>query len=65
MESRDSHLSRELADHDLGANKGSTPGPPVSSSSRNTTPAAKYNKIMMSSVGEWQVGSRLVLNLLK
>ncbi|KAB7496858.1 Exocyst complex component 2 [Armadillidium nasatum] len=57
MESRDSHLSRELADHDLGANKGSTPGPPVSSSSRNTTPAAKYNKIMMSSVGEWQASA--------
>lgn len=54
MNSRDSHLNRELTDHDLGAGKGSTPSS-VGGSSRNSTPAAKYNKIMMSSVGEWQV----------
>ncbi|MCL4138819.1 UNVERIFIED_CONTAM: hypothetical protein GTU68_063382, partial [Idotea baltica] len=53
MDSRDAHLNRELADHDLGASKGATPGPIVASS-RNSTPAAKYNKIMMSSVGDWQ-----------
>lgn len=28
--------------------------------SRHSTPAAKYNKIMMSSVGEWQVGTVLI-----
>lgn len=48
---RDSHLNREMADHDLGSG-----GNKLTSSGglRNTTPAAKYNKIMMSSVGEWQ-----------
>ena len=50
---RNTHLNREMADHDLGSGGGKM----VSNSggSRNTTPAAKYNKIMMSSVGEWQV----------
>ncbi|KAK8724030.1 hypothetical protein OTU49_011406 [Cherax quadricarinatus] len=53
MSVRDAHLNREMADHDLGSgggktNTGGTGGP------RHATPAAKYNKIMMSSVGEWQ-----------
>lgn len=50
---RDSHLNREMADHDLGSGGGkmSTGG---TGGARHFTPAAKYNKIMMSSVGEWQ-----------
>ncbi|KAK7073978.1 Exocyst complex component 2, partial [Halocaridina rubra] len=54
---RDSHLNRELADHDLGSGSGKAgvgSGVSGTGGSRNTTPAAKYNKIMMSSVGEWQ-----------
>lgn len=50
---RDTHLNREMADHDLGSGSVKI-GVIGSGGSRNTTPAAKYNKIMMSSVGEWQ-----------
>ena len=53
MSSRDSHLNREMADHDLGSGGGKGGG--GGGGARHTTPAAKYNKIMMSSVGEWQV----------
>lgn len=52
-----------MADHDLGS--GGVGGKGVGGGgvgvgggggeTRHTTPAAKYNKIMMSSVGEWQV----------
>lgn len=56
MSVRDTHLNREMADHDLGSgggkmNTGATGG------ARHSTPAAKYNKIMMSSVGEWQASA--------
>ncbi|CAL4124677.1 unnamed protein product, partial [Meganyctiphanes norvegica] len=54
ISARDSHLNRELADHDLGMS-GKVQGPAATGgSSRHATPAAKYNKIMMGSVGEWQ-----------
>ena len=48
-EGRDSHLTREHADHDLGSTKTGSAG------AQHSTPAAKYNKIMSSSVGDWQV----------
>lgn len=56
-----SHLNREMADHDLGSGAAGVVGGPGGGSTRHTTPAAKYNKIMMSSVGEWQVGSIYVV----
>ncbi|XP_042861226.1 exocyst complex component 2-like [Penaeus japonicus] len=52
---RDSHLNREMADHDLGSGGGKMGG--GVGGSRHSTPAAKYNKIMMSSVGEWQANA--------
>ncbi|KAG0730531.1 Exocyst complex component 2 [Chionoecetes opilio] len=52
LASRDSHLNREMADHDLGSGGGKGGG--GGGGAKHTTPAAKYNKIMMSSVGEWQ-----------
>lgn len=52
ISSRDAHLNREMADHDLGSGGGKGVG--GGGGARHTTPAAKYNKIMMSSVGEWQ-----------
>ncbi|XP_076044833.1 exocyst complex component secretory 5 [Oratosquilla oratoria] len=57
INSQNSHLKRELmADEDYGGGgtlKYSSPA----AASRNSTPAAKYNKIMMSSVGEWQASA--------
>ncbi|XP_063890130.1 LOW QUALITY PROTEIN: exocyst complex component 2-like [Scylla paramamosain] len=52
LSSRNAHLNREMADHDLGSGGGKGGG--GGGGARHTTPAAKYNKIMMSSVGEWQ-----------
>ncbi|KAK4306275.1 hypothetical protein Pmani_021897 [Petrolisthes manimaculis] len=49
-----SHLNREMADHDLGSGVATVAGGAGGGTTRHTTPAAKYNKIMMSSVGEWQ-----------
>ncbi|MPC16448.1 Exocyst complex component 2 [Portunus trituberculatus] len=53
LSSRNAHLNREMADHDLGSGGGKG-GSGGGGGARHTTPAAKYNKIMMSSVGEWQ-----------
>ncbi|XP_042225701.1 exocyst complex component 2-like isoform X2 [Homarus americanus] len=54
ISARDNHLNREMADHDLGSGGGKISGGGGAGGARHATPAAKYNKIMMSSVGEWQ-----------